>query len=347
MRYKLLGRTDLNLSGLCLGTMTWGSRTTSAQAHAQIDMALDHGINFIDTAEMYPTYPVLAETIGHTEAIIGDWLARSGRRDDVILATKVSGEGLKVVRDGAPISAATIRQAVTDSLTRLRTDVIDLYQLHWPNRGSFHFRQNWDFDPTSQDRAATEAGMLDVLQEMQRQIDAGAVRYFGLSNESAWGTAKWLHLAQANNLPRVQSIQNEYSLLCRQYDLDLAELSHHEDVGLLAFSPQAAGLLSGKYGPDVTPAGSRRAANADLGGRITPNVWPAIDAYTDIARRHGLDPLQMSLAWCQSRPFMASVIIGATTPEQLRHALAAADMELSGEVLRDISAAHRRHPMPF
>jgi aryl-alcohol dehydrogenase-like predicted oxidoreductase len=347
MQYKILGPSDLKVSTLCLGSMTWGTRNTGDEAHAQIDMALDHGVNFIDTAEMYPTYPVLAKTIGRTEEIIGDWLARSGRRGDVIVATKASGEGLKVVRDGAPISAATLRQSVAGSLKRLQTDVIDLYQLHWPNRGSFHFRQNWDFDPTGQSRAETEAGMLDILQEMQRQVDAGAVRYFGLSNESAWGAAKWLHLAQVNNLPRVQSIQNEYSLLCRHYDLDLAELSHHEDVGLLAFSPQAAGLLSGKYGPDVTPADSRRAANADLGGRITPKVWPAIEAYHEVARRHGLDPLHMSLAWCQGRPFMASVIIGATTPEQLQHALAAADMELSGEVLRDISAVHRRHPMPF
>ncbi len=347
MRYKKLGRTDLNVSMLCLGSMTWGTQNTRAEAHAQIDLALEHGVNFIDTAEMYPTYPVRADTIGHTEEIIGDWFVRSRRRGDVILATKASGEGFKAVRAGVPISAATIWQSVAGSLKRLQTDVIDLYQLHWPNRGSYHFRKHWNFDPTGQSRQDTDAGMLDILQEMQRQIDAGKVRYFGLSNESAWGTAKWLQLAAANNLPRIQSIQNEYSLLCRHYDTDLAELSYHEDVGLLAFSPQAAGLLSGKYAPGVTPKGTRRAISADLGGRITPRVWAAIDAYHDIARRHALQPMQMSLAWCQSRPFMGTVIFGASKLEHLETALASADLTLSDQVLNDITAAHKLHPMPF
>ncbi len=347
MKTKKLGQSDLEVSALCLGTMTWGTQVSRAEAHAQIDRALDGGVNFIDTAEMYPTYPVRAETIGRTEEIIGDWFARSGRRGDVILATKATGEGFRAVRGGAPISAATIRQSVVGSLKRLQTDVIDLYQLHWPNRGSYHFRKYWAFDPTRQNREDTDAGMLDILEEMQHQIDAGSVRYFGLSNESAWGTAKWLQLAEANGLPRVQSVQNEYSLLCRHYDLDLAELSHHEDVGLLAFAPQAAGLLSGKYAPDVTPTGTRRAIAADLGGRITPRIWAAIDAYHDIARRHALEPMQMSLAWCLSRPFMASAIFGASRLEHLDTALAAAGLQLSREVLDDITAAHKRHPMPF
>ncbi|MFV2002589.1 MAG: aldo/keto reductase [Paracoccaceae bacterium] len=347
MQYKKLGRSDLKVSTLCLGSMTWGGQNTLAEGHAQIDMALDHGLNFIDTAEMYPAYSPRGLSIGGTEDIIGDWFARTGRRSEVILATKASGEGLRAVRDGAPISAATIRTSVAGSLARLKTDVIDLYQLHWPNRGSYHFRQHWDYDPSAQSRDETEAGMLDVLREMQRQVDAGKVRYFGLSNESAWGTAMWLRLAEAHNLPRVQSMQNEYSLLCRHYDLDMAELSHNEDVGLMAFSPLAAGLLSGKYAPDVTPDGTRRAINASLGGRITANVWPAIEAYLDIARRHGLDPLQMSLAWCLTRPFIGAAIFGATKPAQLETALGAGDLVLSGEVLSDIGAAHRLHAMPF
>ncbi len=347
MRYRKFGRTGLTVSELCLGSMTWGSQNSMAEGHAQIDRALDHGVTFIDTAEMYPTNPIHAETIGGTEEVIGEWFAKTGRRDDVILATKVTGEGQRMVRSGAPISASTIRQAVEASLKRLRTDVIDLYQLHWPNRGSYHFRQSWRFDPTGQDSALTHDHMMDVLSEMQRQVDAGRVRHFGLSNESAWGTAQWLRLAEQNDLPRVVSIQNEYSLLCRVFDLDLAELSHHEDVGLLAFSPLACGLLSGKYAPDRTPGGSRRAVSPELGGRITPRVWPAIDAYLGIADEHGLDPCQMALAWAASRPFMTSVIFGATSMAQLDTALGAADLDLSQEVIAAIDSAHRAHPMPY
>ncbi len=347
MRYNTLGRTGLEVSEFCLGSMTWGTQNTTAEGHAQIDTALDHGINFIDTAEMYPTNPVSAETIGGTEQVIGDWFAKSGRRAEVILATKVTGAGQKLVRDGAPISAVAIREAIEGSLRRLRTDAIDLYQLHWPNRGSYHFRQNWTFDPTRQAMGQCEAQMLDILEEMQRQVEVGRVRYFGLSNESAWGMAEWLRLAEANGLPRAVSIQNEYSLLCRIFDLDLAELCHHEDVGLLAFSPLACGLLSGKYGPDITPPGTRRVANPGLGGRLTPRVWPAIDAYLGIARKHGLDPCQMALAWCASRPFMGSVIFGATSQEQLQTALGAADIALSDEVSEEITTAHRAHPMPY
>lgn len=347
MRYNRLGRTDLEVSELCLGSMTWGSQNTSAESHAQIDMALDHGVNFIDTAEMYPVNPISAETVGDTEAVIGEWFARTGRRKDVILATKASGQGLKVVRDGAPITPATIRTAVEASLKRLKTDVIDIYQLHWPNRGSYHFRQSWEFDASPQARKETLDNMLDVLEEMQRQVDAGHVRHFGLSNESAWGTAQWLRIAKEHGLPRVASIQNEYSLLCRIFDLDLAELCHQEDVGLLAFSPLACGLLTGKYGPDLTPEGSRRAMSPQLGGRISPRVWPAVDAYVSIARKHGLDPAQMALAWCTARPFMASVIFGATSLAQLEIALGAADVDLPDDVQKEISAAHKSHPMPY
>ncbi len=347
MRMKKLGRTDLDVSELCLGSMTWGSQNTMDEGHAQIDMALDHGVNFIDTAEMYPVNPVLVETIGKTEEVIGEWFARTGRRDEVILATKISGAGQRMVRDGAPISAKTIREAVESSLRRLQTDVIDLYQLHWPNRGSYHFRQNWAFNPSAQPRGATLDNMLDVLEEMQRQVDAGRIRHVGLSNESAWGTAQWLRIAEEHGLPRVASIQNEYSLLCRIFDLDLAELCHHEDVGLLAFSPLACGLLSGKYGPDRIPEGSRRSVAPELGGRVSPRVWPAIDAYLAVARKHGLDPVQMALAWCRTRPFMGSVIFGATSLKQLETALGAAELDLSDEVLKEIRVAHKAHPMPY
>lgn len=347
MRYNELGRTGIKVSGLCLGSMTWGTQNTLEEGHEQIDASLDHGINFIDTAEMYPTNPVKGENVGRTEEIIGEWFARTGRRDDVVLATKITGKGQKLVRDGAGISAETIREAVENSLRRLKTDVIDLYQLHWPNRGSYHFRQNWRFDPTGQEVAETEAHMLEVLQEIQKQVDAGKIRHFALSNESAWGTAKWLQLSRDHKLPRVQSIQNEYNLLCRHYDLDLGELTHHENVGLLAFSPMAAGLLSGKYKPDVTPAGSRRDINSDLGGRVSPRVWPAIDAYAKVAEKHGLNLAQMSLAWCLTRPFMTSAIFGATNMDQLKTALGAADLVLSEEVLDDIAVTFKEHPVPY
>ncbi len=347
MRMNELGRTGLMVSELCLGSMTWGTQNTLDEGHAQIDMALDHGINFIDTAEMYPVNPVAAEHVGRTEEIIGEWFARSNRRAEVVLASKITGANGGFVRNGEPISSAAIVRALDGSLKRLQTDYIDLYQLHWPNRGSYQFRKNWDYDPSEQDRAQTMAHIQDVLGELQRQVEAGKIRHVGLSNESAWGLTQWICASDAGAGPRMATIQNEYSLLCRMFDTDLAEACVNEDVGLLAFSPLATGLLTGKYRPDVTPPGSRRSINADLGGRVTPRVWGAIAAYEDIAKRHGLDITQMALAWCATRPFMASVIFGATSLEQLKVALGAADISLSDAVLNEINQAHMAHPMPY
>ncbi|WP_371224015.1 aldo/keto reductase [Roseovarius sp. 2305UL8-3] len=348
MKTKELGRTGIQVSELCLGSMTWGTQNSAAEGHAQIDMALDHGINFIDTAEMYPVNPVSKETIGRTEEIIGQWCAANpARRNDVVLATKHSGEGLRYVRDGAPISSASIPRAIEGSLKRLQTDHIDLYQFHWPNRGSYMFRQNWSYDPSSQNRAETLAHMEDALEALQREVDRGTIRAFGLSNESAWGTAQWLRVAEGRGLPRVASIQNEYSLLCRLYDTDLAELSVNEDVGLLAFSPLAVGFLTGKYQNGAVPEGSRMTLTKDLGGRNVPRTYEAVEAYLEIARKHGLDPAQMALAWCLTRPFMGSVIFGATTLQQLETVIGAADITLSDDVLREIDRAHKAHPMPY
>lgn len=347
MKYNKLGRTDLMVSELCLGSMTWGTQNTQAEGHAQIDMALDHGINFIDTAEAYPVNPMSRETQGDTERVIGEWFAKTGRRKDVILATKVAGAGSGSVRGGEPISRTSITIAVESSLKSLQTDYIDLYQLHWPNRGSYMFRQNWDYNPTRQNRDETLANMGEVLETLQGLVDAGKIRHVGLSNESAWGTAQWLRLSEDRGLPRMQSIQNEYSLLCRMYDTDLAELSHNEDVGLLSFSPLACGLLTGKYQNGAVPEGSRMTLGPNLGGRVTENVWPAVDAYLALAQKYGLDPTQMALAWCNMRPFMASTIFGATSLAQLEVALGAADMELDGDLMSDINAAHRAHPMPY
>ena len=348
MKMNPLGRTGLMISELCLGTMTFGTQTQEAEAHAQIDRALAAGVNIVDTAEMYPVNPVRPETVGLTEAIIGRWnAAHPGRRGYYILATKHSGEGFMGARDGAPISATTIPEAVEGSLRRLQTDHIDLYQFHWPNRGSYMFRQNWTYDPSGQNRDETLANMEECLDALQVQVDKGNIRYFGLSNESAWGTAQWLRLAEARGLPRVVSMQNEYSLLCRLYDTDMAELSVNEDVGLLAFSPLGAGYLTGKYRHGVVPGGSRMSLVPEMGGRKTPRVSAAVAAYAAIAERHGLSPVHLALAWCRTRPFMASAIFGATNIDQLEHALASVDVVLSPEVLAEIDTAHRAHPMPY
>lgn len=345
MQRITLGTTGISVSELCLGSMTWGSQNSEAEGHAQIDLARDHGVNFIDTAEMYPVNPVRAETVGHTEAIIGTWLAARGGRDGVVIASKITGEG-QVVRGGAPITAEAMRAAVDGSLTRLQTDYIDVYQLHWPNRGSYHFRQHWGFVPDS-DRVATRAHMVEVLEEAARLIAAGKIRHIALSNESVWGAAMWLSLAEAHGLPRMVTVQNEYSLLCRQFDTDWAELSVMEDMPLLAFSPLATGLLTGKYAGDVTPEGSRRALNPTLSGRITPQVFPAVAGYLGVAARHGLDPAQMAIAWCRARPFPCIPIIGATSLSQLEVNLGAAGLILSAEVLDEIDAVRRAHPMPY
>ncbi len=348
MKMNQLGQTGIEISELCLGSMTWGTQTSEAAAHIQIDTALAAGINIIDTAEMYPTNPLSAETQGDTERVIGTWVAKNkARRSDILLATKASGSGYMAVRDGAPISRQTIETAVENSLASLQTDYIDLYQLHWPNRGSYMFRQNWAFDPSSQNKAETLAHMQEVLETLQDLVNAGKIRHFGLSNESAWGTAQWLRLSEDLNLPRVVSVQNEYSLMCRLYDTDMAEMSCNEDVGLLAFSPLAAGMLSGKYQGDVTPQGSRRSHVDNLGGRLTERALPTVAAYLDVAQKHGLDPCHMALAWCRTRPFMASAIFGATTQEQLEHALASVDVTLSDEMMADLATVHKMHPMPY
>lgn len=349
MKTHRLGRSDLEVSRFCLGTMTWGSQNTTEEAHAQIDCALDHGINFLDTAELYPTTPGSAETAGETERIIGRWVGKTGRRQDVVLATKIVGPGNSTVRPprSAPIGPDTLRTALEDSLRKLRTDYIDLYQLHWPNRGSYHFRQNWGFDPSAQDRTVVLDEMRAIAAALKDLVEAGKIRAFGLSNDSAWGTMSWLRVSDETGGPRVATVQNEYSLLCRLYDTDMAELSHHEEVTLLAFSPLAAGLLSGKYQGGAVPEGSRLSRTPGLSGRVTERVFPAIDAYHAVARRHGLDPVQMALAFVRARPFPAIPILGATDLDQLALALGAADVVLSGEVLGDIAAVHRAHPMPF
>lgn len=347
MKYNNLGQTDIKVSALCLGTMTWGTQNSISDAAAQIDMGLEYGLNFIDTAEMYPVTPISAETQGDSEKHLGEWIANSGRRKDVVIATKVSGEGLGHVRGGAPISKATITEAVEGSLRRLKTDYIDLYQLHWPNRGSYMFRQNWDYDPSKQNKEEVLDHMVEVLDTMQILQDQGKIRAAGLSNESAWGVTNWMRLAEKGHGPFMASIQNEYSLMQRLYDTDLAEVSHKEGIGLLSFSPLAAGLLTGKYQNGAIPEGSRLAIDPRHNQRFTKRAFLAVDAYHKVAQKHGVDPTQMALAFCMDRPFMTSTIFGATTLDQLENTLKSPSVTITDEMRRDITKAHQEHPMPF
>ncbi|MFE3837112.1 aldo/keto reductase [Pseudogemmobacter sonorensis] len=346
MKMIPLGRTGLTVSALCLGTMTWGSQNTEAEGHAQADLALDRGVTFWDTAEMYPVAPVRAETVGDTETIIGNWIAARGGRSRLVLATKIAGKG-QIIRPGEPVTGQGLRAALEASLRRLRTDYVDLYQIHWPNRGSYHFRQHWDYAPTAVDKAAETAQMTEILTTARALVEEGKIRAIGLSNETVWGAARWLHLADVLGLPRMATVQNEYSLLCRQFDTDWSEMSIAEEIPLLAYSPLATGLLTGKYAGGVIPDGTRRERVPDLGGRITPRVFPAVAAYLGIASEHGLDPAQMAIAFCRQRPFSVVPIIGATGLSQLETDIGAADLVLSPEVLADIAAAHRAHPLPY
>jgi aryl-alcohol dehydrogenase-like predicted oxidoreductase len=342
MKMKKLGRTEVEVSEICLGTMTWGLQNTEADGHQQMDYALGAGINFFDTAEMYAV-PPSADTYGKTEEIIGTWFKQTGNRDRVVLASKVAGGGRPWVRDGRGIDGPSVREAVEGSLRRLQTDRIDLYQIHWPRRGHYHFEGSWDYNPYRQNRDEVLPNILEVHAEMGKLVREGKIRYFGLSNESAWGTMQYLRQSTELGLPRVQTIQNEYNLLRRYYDMDLAELAFHEDVGLLAYSPLAAGAISGKYLGGILPPGTR---GAIAGGAYRNNQFtePAIKAYIELANKHGLDVNQMAIAFCLTKPFMTSVIIGATTMEQLKLNIAAADVTLSKEVLDDIQQIFMRYP---
>ena len=341
-----LGRTGIMVSDWCLGTMTFSNQTEQADAHRQIDMALDSGINFLDSAEMYPVNPIRSETVGDSERCVGDWLSKTGRREDVVIATKASGDQ-SLIRQGAGFAPDTILDILDGNLQRLGTDYIDLYQLHWPMRGSYMFRKHWTFDPSGQDRAKTMDHMAGILDKLGQAQKAGKIRAFGLSNESAWGTTKWIDVAEQMGGPRVASVQNEYSLLCRLYDTDMAEMSVNEDVVCFSYSPLAAGFLTGKYRNGAVPARSRMSLVANMGGRNTARVHEAIEAYQAVADKHGLDLAHMAMAFQRSRPFKTSAIFGATSVAQLEHLLAGDDVVLSDEVLADIDTTHREHPMPY
>jgi len=346
MRYKKLGRTELKVSVIGLGTMTWGFQNTQVEGFEQMDYAFERGINFFDTAEMY-AIPPSADTFGSTESIIGNWFASRKNRDKVILASKIAGPGLSWIRDGKnTIDKKNILLAVEDSLKRLQTDYIDLYQLHWPNRGSYHFGQIWDYAPKF-DAQAEQENFLEVLHTMQELISAGKIRHIGLSNETAWGMMKWLQLSEKNNLPRMASIQNEYSLLCRHFEPDLGEIAIHEDCGLLAWSPLSRGMLSGKYLNGARPEGARITIETRPEHRVLPQTDAAIKKYVELAKQHELDACQMALAFVDKQPFVTSTLIGATNMTQLKSNIDSIDLKLSTEVYQGIDKIRREFPMLY
>lgn len=343
MEYRPLGRTGLKVSVICLGTMTYGDQNTEAEGHAQMDLALDHGINFFDTAEMYPV-PPQGETYGRTEEILGTWFAKTGKRDQIILASKVSGPGrLMHIRGGDNrLHRKSVEKALDDSLKRLKTDYIDLYQIHWPDRPVNMFGQlgyvHRD-DPDTIPLAETLATLGDAVK-------AGKIRHIGLSNETPWGVMECIRLADQQGLPRVVSIQNPYNLLNRSFEVGLAEMAIREECGLLAYSPLAMGLLSGKYENGAKPAGARLTLYTRFTRYDGVRSRQAASAYVAIARQHGLDPSQMALAYVNSRPFVTSNIIGASKLEQLKTDIDSINLTLSQEVLDAIEAVQNDNPNP-
>jgi len=342
MKLRPLGRTGLLVSVAGLGTMTWGEQNSESQAHEQLDYALAQGVNFIDAAEMYPV-PPKAETQGRTEQYIGSWLKARRNRDRIILATKVTGPAdMPWLRGGSRPSRAQVREALEASLRRLQTDHVDLYQVHWPDRATNFFGRLGYEHKDGESAVPIE----ETLEALARLVAEGKVRHVGISNETPWGLSEYLRLAREKGWPRVASIQNPYSLLNRSFEVGLAEFAHREQVGLLAYSPLAFGVLSGKYLGGARPAGARLTLFSRFQRYTGERIERAVRAYVELARRHGLDPAQMALAYVYARPFLASALVGATTMAQLRDDIAAAQLVLPSEVVAAIENIHRDHSNP-
>ncbi len=346
MHYTKLGKTDISVSRICLGTMTFGQQNTEAEGFEQMDRALELGVNFFDTAEMY-SVPSRPETQGSTEKIIGNWFATRGNRDKVVLATKITGPGdnFKHVRGGdLSFGEKQITEAVELSLKRLRTDYIDLYQIHWPDRSTNFFGK---LGYTHNHDAGTDGTSFpEMLGALAKMVEAGKIRTIGCSNETPWGLMKMLEIAEAVGLPRMASIQNPYHLLNRTFEIGLAEIAVREQSGLLAYSPLAMGTLSGKYLGGAKPAGARLTLYPQFSRYSTDRAVAAIQQYVDLARENGLDPAQMALAYINARAFITSNIIGATTVQQLESNIASDDLTLSEEILQKIEAIHMTDPNP-
>ena len=344
MKFKKLGNTDLNVSLICLGTMTWGKQNNQTDAFEQMDYAIGQGINFFDTAEMYAV-PCTEETFGKTETIIGNWFKERNNREKIILATKVSGPGLSWIRGGGlQYTKKNISTALAGSLKRLQTDYIDVYQLHWPERETNFFGK---LGYKHQDKDKEWNSIESVLNILKEFVDQGKIRYLGLSNESAWGLSKFLELSKFHDLPRVMSVQNPYNLLNRTYEVGLAEISIREQSGLLAYSPLASGVLSGKYRNHQKPEGSRLQLFGDYFPRHagkSSNL--AVEEYFKVAKKYKISLAQLSLAFVNQQPFVTSNIIGATTMKQLKEDIDSINIELDSEIIDEINLVHKNNPNP-
>lgn len=344
MEYKKLADTKISVSKICLGTMTWGEQNSEREAHEQLDYALSRGINFIDTAEMYPV-PGRKETQGSTERYIGSWLQKRKRRIDIVLATKATGpnKGLSYIRNIPNFSRAHILEAINGSLKRLHTDYIDIYQLHWPERNTNFFgKLFYEHDPEDSWRD----NCLEVLNTMNDLIREGKIRYWGLSNETSWGVARFLHLAETREAPRPISIQNPYSLLNRSFEIGLSEICHRERLGMFAYSPLGFGALTGKYLKGAFAADSRRALFPNMKRYSGEQSELAARAYSEIASRYKLSPAQMALAYVNNKPFVTSTIIGATKMEQLKENIDSILIQLDDGIINEIEKVHARYPIP-
>lgn len=343
MQYCHIAHTDLDVSRICLGTMTWGEQNSEAEAHAQLDYALEQGINFIDAAEMYPV-PPRPETQGLTEQYIGSWLKQRGNRKKVVLASKVTGrsQNLSYLREGTVcLDRRNIVQALDASLKRLQTDYIDLYQVHWPDRET-NFFGSLSYVPNE----ASSIPIQTTLEILTEQVSAGKIRYLGVSNETPWGLMHYLHLADKYQLPRVVTIQNPYNLLNRTFEIGLAEIAHREKVGLMAYSPLAFGVLTGKYLDGARPPKARLTQFHRFTRYLTPEAEQPVQAYVQLAKEHGLQPAQLALAYVNSRSFLTANIIGATSQEQLAQDISSIDVQLSEDALEAIEEIHRQQPNP-
>ncbi|OUS72079.1 aldo/keto reductase [Pseudoalteromonas sp. A601] len=350
MLYSPLGKSGIDVSRICLGSMTWGLQNTQADADEQIAYALANGVNFIDTAEMYAVPPT-ADTYGKTEAIIGDWLSRNKqKRDDIVLATKIAGNGLPWVRNGEDITRQAVIDAVESSLKRLQTDVIDLYQLHWPNRTTPHFGKHFPGNVrfSEADTQQHTASMLDILEGLNDCVKAGKIKHCGLSDDTPWGISQFLRLSEEHNLPRMVSIQNEFSLIHGKDWPYLIEQCIHENIAYLPWSPLAGGMLSGKYQNGARPEGSRWTLTQRNGlFRNTPASMQAISQYMEIANQLRITPAQLALAWCNQVDGVSSTIIGATNMAQLKENIDAFNIQLSEQALNDIAQVYQQFPVPF
>ena len=344
MNYKKLGNTDLDVSTICLGTMTWGEQNSEKEGFEQMDFALSQGVNFWDTAEIY-SIPMREETYGETEKIIGNWFQKTKKRNDVVLATKVCGNtSNKYIRGGGnSFGKKKIKEALDESLRRLKTDYIDLYQLHWPERSTNFFGDyGYEHDENDKDWTPFE----EILESLKKFIEQGKIRYVGLSNETAWGLSKFLELSKMKGLPKMMSVQNPYNLLNRTYEVGLAEISIREQSGLLAYSPLAFGYLTGKYRNNKLPAKSRMQLFKNFNRYKNENGQKAIDEYYKISKKYNLDFTQMSLKFCEIQHFTTSVIIGATTMEQLKTNIESVNVNLNNDIINDINKIQQKYPNP-